>query len=156
HLEVRDLAVGHVAARVDHLEPVDVADGLRRGLDRVADGFVGALGGRAADLDELVDVVRHLGPPVGCRGPAYTPAPCKATAGRAAAPRAPPRRGRPARGCGRVPRRTGAASAARPAGPAWPARPRAPARARGPGPRRPTVRCLASPRRARGRARPGP
>jgi hypothetical protein len=39
---VRDLAVGDVATRLDNLEPIDVAQRLARGFDRIADRVVGS------------------------------------------------------------------------------------------------------------------
>ena len=59
-LEVRHLAVDHMATRLHHLEPVDMADRAGRGLDRIADGGVGALVRGADDFDELVDAIGHL------------------------------------------------------------------------------------------------
>src|SRR4029077_19926310 len=49
-LEVRDLAVGDLAADLRHLEPVQVAQGLRGPADRVADGRLDAVRGRSDGL----------------------------------------------------------------------------------------------------------
>ena len=61
HLVVRDLAVDHVAACFHHLEPFDMSQRPRRGLDGIADGIVGAGGRRPDQLDVFVDVVARDG-----------------------------------------------------------------------------------------------
>src|SRR4051812_48434845 len=58
-LEVLDGVVLDLAADLGDLEPVEVAQRLRRPLDAVADGLVDALGGRPDDLGDAVDTVGH-------------------------------------------------------------------------------------------------
>src|SRR3954447_10600531 len=71
HLVVRDPAVLDVAARGHHLEPLDVAQRLRRLGDRVVDRQLDSLGRAARDLDALVDVVvAHRARPYQYAGPA--------------------------------------------------------------------------------------
>src|SRR4249920_2777838 len=60
-LPVRHLAVREVAADLGHLEPVDVAQGLVRPRDGVADRVVHAVGRGAHDLGDAVDVLGHVG-----------------------------------------------------------------------------------------------
>src|SRR5271170_5960741 len=54
------LAILDVAAGLDHLEPAQLAQGLRcpgnRPLDRVVDAFLG----RADDLNDTIDVIFHV------------------------------------------------------------------------------------------------
>src|SRR3954447_17511581 len=61
HLGVGDASLLDVAADGDDLEPVDVAQALRRLGDRPVDGVVDAGGRRSRDLDGLVDVIGHAG-----------------------------------------------------------------------------------------------
>src|SRR5690349_3015530 len=64
-LYVGDLAVAQVAADLRHLEPVEVAQGLRGAGDGVADGLVNAVRRRADNLRDAVHVIAHrliLGP----------------------------------------------------------------------------------------------
>src|SRR5918994_5536573 len=58
-LPVGDLHALDVPAGLGHLEPPQVADGLRGLRDRFSDGVFDADGGRADELDRLVDVLRH-------------------------------------------------------------------------------------------------
>ena len=58
-LPMRDLAVGDLSARLDDFEPVEVAQRLAGGLDRVADRVVDARRRRADEFDHLVDMVGH-------------------------------------------------------------------------------------------------
>src|SRR5690606_37037671 len=71
-LEMRDLAIDDVAARSDHFEPVDVADRLGCGFNRLADRRVRSFTGRTDDFYELIHVIRHdLSSSVGAQpGPA--------------------------------------------------------------------------------------
>ena len=59
HLEVRDLAIGDVAADRRHLEPVEVAHRLRCARDTVADRLVHAVRAGAHDLGDAICVVGH-------------------------------------------------------------------------------------------------
>ena len=59
HLVVLDAAFFEMAADRCHLEPVEVAEGLRGLLDRAVDRFGDAFGGGARDLHGLVDGVGH-------------------------------------------------------------------------------------------------
>lgn len=50
------LAVLDVAAGLDHLEPAQVANGLRGALDGATHGGVRAFGRGSDDLDDFVDM----------------------------------------------------------------------------------------------------
>src|SRR5688500_16613810 len=59
HLPVADLRPLDVSTGLGHLEPAQVADGLGSLRDGPADRVLDAHGGRADQLDRLVDVLRH-------------------------------------------------------------------------------------------------
>src|SRR5436305_5100806 len=59
HLEVRDLAVSDVAADRANLEPVEVAHGLGRARDAVADRLVHAFAAGSDDLGDAIRLVSH-------------------------------------------------------------------------------------------------
>ena len=59
HLIMVDLAVHHMAAGLDHLEPADILERARSPRDRALDRVLDARRRRADQLDDLVDVVRH-------------------------------------------------------------------------------------------------
>jgi hypothetical protein len=59
HLPVRNFAVGHVPARLDHLEPVDIAHGLARLRDRILHGVFDASGRGSGQFEKFVNVIAH-------------------------------------------------------------------------------------------------
>jgi hypothetical protein len=61
YLEMGDIAVLDIAARLYHLEPLQVMQSLRGFLDGISIGVVDAGRGRSGELDQFVDVVAHRG-----------------------------------------------------------------------------------------------
>src|SRR5712691_12030192 len=59
-LEVRDLAIGDLAADLGHLEPVQVPQGLRRAVQRAADRGLDSLRGCAHDLGDTIGTFAHV------------------------------------------------------------------------------------------------
>jgi len=57
---MRHLAVLDVAARLHHFEPADLPERPRGAADCVLDGVLDALLRGAGDLDDALDVIRHL------------------------------------------------------------------------------------------------
>src|SRR4051795_10933377 len=58
-LEVGNLAVADLTTHGRHLEPVEVAHGLRCTRDTVADRLLKAVGARPDDLGDAISVVGH-------------------------------------------------------------------------------------------------
>src|SRR3989344_9572935 len=65
-LPVGNLAVLEMAARLHHLEPVEVMQVLAGARDGVAHGFVRTLGGRPDNFNHFISVLAHDFPPRGC------------------------------------------------------------------------------------------
>src|SRR5690606_20441935 len=63
HLPVRDLAILDVAAHLGYFEPLQVAQGARSALQRIAHGGVARVGGGSHQLYLLVGVCIHLHSP---------------------------------------------------------------------------------------------
>src|SRR6185437_6789295 len=59
HLVVIDLAVDDMAADLGHLEPFEIAQGFRGGVDAVADRLVEAAARAADNLGDAVDMIAH-------------------------------------------------------------------------------------------------
>jgi hypothetical protein len=71
HLPVSHFAVRHNSARLDDLEPVDIAQAHRCLGNGLADGIVAADGRCARELDFLVHMIAHIDSLLAARRPDF-------------------------------------------------------------------------------------